>query len=296
MTNFKYDKRNLIYGHSTAISDPTVLQFLSSLKFNLLDSLKTSVELFCTDYVAWIKSYSLSKIIGLEQYQYVAYSNGTTESFDKFYLNNSRKRFRCFKGEYLYHELSWRNNFEWAFIEDAPLDSNDAVVISLPFSDTGGEHVDYKKVLKECEEKNINVLVDCVYYTLSKDVDVNLNFKCITDVTFSLSKTFPVAHARIGIRLSRQDTDDSLFVYQKSNYNNRLGAYIGHQLINAFEPEYIVNNYKNKQIELCNNLEDVIPSNTVLFGIGGNRWREYNRGTATNRLSFHNFLHENKNN
>lgn len=287
---FKYDKRNLPYGHGTAIADSDVLKFLDSLKIDLIDVLETNVDKFCIEYINWIKNYNLSSILGLEQYPHLAYSNGTSESFDKFYLNNSGKRFRCFKGEYLYHELSWRNNFDWAFIEDLPLDSNDAIIISFPFSDTGNEHVHYRKVLRECEEKNINVLVDCVYYTLSRGLTVDLNYKCITDVTFSLSKTFPVAHARIGLRVTREDTDDSLFVYQKSNYNNRLGAYIGRELITEFEPTYIANKYRNKQIELCKNLEDVKPSSTVLFGIGGDRWLEYNRGTATNRLGLHKFL------
>jgi hypothetical protein len=289
MTQYKYDKRQLIYGHSAGIKDPEVLSFLEALKINLTEVLENTADTFCTDYLNWIKSYSPSKILGLENYPHCAYSNGTSESFDKFYLNNSGKRFRCFKGEYLYHELSWRNNCEWLYVEDAPLDNNDALVVSFPFADTGNEHSEYKKVLRECEEKNINVLVDCAYFTISKDIVVDLNFSCITDVTFSLSKTFPIAHARIGLRLTRNDTDDSLFVYQKSKYNNRIGMHIGQQLISNFAPDYILNRYREKQLQLCNDLE-VTPSQTLLFGIGGDNWQEYNRGTKTNRLSFHKFI------
>jgi hypothetical protein len=292
MKAYKYDKRHLIYGHSSAIRDPDVLDFLKTLKVDLTEVLEIPADNFCLAYINWIKSFKSNNILGLENFPHVAYSNGTTESFDKFYLNNNGKRFRCFKGEYLYHELSWRNNCEWLYVEDAPLEKNDALVVSAPFADTGNEHSEYRKILKECEEKNINVLVDCAYYTISSKLSVDLNFSCITDVTFSLSKTFPIAHARIGIRLSKQDTDDSLFVYQKSKYNNRLGAYIGHQLINKFSPDYIVNKYTDKQFEICKTL-NVQPSHTVLFGLGGDEWKEYYRGTETNRLSFHKFLHEN---
>jgi hypothetical protein len=41
-----------------------------------------------------------------------------------------------------------------------------------------------------------------------------------------------------------------------------------------------------KQLDFCNVLS-VKPTKTVLFGIGGEEWNQYNRGSTTNRLSFH---------
>ena len=35
---------------------------------------------------------------------------------------------------------------------------------------------------------------------------------------------------------------------------------------------------------------DVEPSDCVLFGIGDDKWNEYNRDRDTNRLSFHKYL------
>lgn len=292
MNVYKYNKEHLMYGHSTAITDQKILNFLDSYKPNINEILSNGdPKIFCAQYLEWIKSYTLNTLVGIEKYPYCCYSNGTTESFDKFYLANSKRRFRCFKGEYLYHELSWRDRFAWSYIEDDQLDINDAVIISFPFADTGNEHISYKSLMAECEEKNIPVLVDLAYYTISSGMTIDLNFDCITDITFSLSKTFPVSHARIGIRLSKVDNDDSLFVYQKNRYTNRLGAHLGLTLINNFESDYIVNRYKDRQIDICKKL-NVIPSNTVLFGIGNEQWQEYNRGTATNRLSFHRILHE----
>jgi hypothetical protein len=177
------------------------------------------------------------------------------------------------------------------FIEDYDLDKNDAVVISLPFADTGDIHISHKEILERCTDLNIPVLIDLCYFSISAGITVDLYYPCITDIVFSLSKAFPIAHARIGLRLTKIDDDDTLFVYQKSFYNNRLGAALGLEFIRSFSCDYIPSKYKTKQLEFCS-LLNVRPSKTVLFGIASNNWKEYNRGGPTNRLSLHNFLNQ----
>jgi len=145
----------------------------------------------------------------------------------------------------MYHPVSWRSyNSDWKFLEDDEIRKNDAVIISYPFSDLGDKHPLTEEVLNRCEELNVPVLIDCTYFGTCHDIDFNLSYNCITDVTFSLSKSFDVANARIGIRLSKIDDDDPLFVVNKINYTNRLGAYIGLQLINQFSPDFISLKYK----------------------------------------------------
>jgi len=287
MATYPQDKRHLPFGNSAAIQDPNTLDVLEQFKIgNCLQKENN----FCQDYLAWIKSTKHNTIKGLDDFKYACYSNGTTEAFDKFYVKNAKRRFRCFKGEYMYHRLAWRNGYpNWAFIEDAPLDANDAVVISLPFSDTGNKHYDMDRVLQDCTELSIPVLVDCAYFGICHNIDFDFTHPCITDITFSLSKTFPVAHVRIGMRLTRVDDDDSLFVYNKSGYVNRVGGTLGSIYLKTFTPDYIVDMYASKQKEFCHALKAEI-SNTVLFGIGGEEWNEYNRGGPTNRLSLHKFL------
>ena len=81
-----------------------------------------------------------------------------------------------------------------------------------------------------------------------------------------------------------------MFVYDKINYNNRLGASLGLSIIEKYSPDYIFNKYRNKQKQLCESLE-IEPSKTVLFGIDyHNRYPEYNRGGDSNRLCLHKHL------
>lgn len=291
MTN-KYDKKHLPFGHSSAIQDNDTLAVLENLKpvtASVFDS--NVVENFLQQYRSWISSTVNNTFIGLESFPYHCFTNGTTEAFDKFYINNSTRRFRCFKGEYLYHRLAWRNsNLRWAYIEDHPLDTNDAVIISYPFADTGGKHKNLEEIISRCEQLNIPVLVDCAYFGLCGDLTFDLTSPCIREVTFSLSKIFPVSHIRIGMRLSRVDNDDALFVLNKNGYVNRLAAHIGQQFISSFGPDYIYNKYRSRQLNICELLK-VKPSNSVIFGLGGHGWEEYNRDTETNRLGLHKFLH-----
>jgi len=282
---------NFDFSAAASIQDSKALAVLSApVDTSVLNDVEL-VEDFVQQYKYWISKSTNNKFIGLDNYQYACYSAATSEAFDKFYMKNSNKRFRCFRGEYIYHKIAWRDKFNWAYIEDDELRTGDAVIISLPFADTGNKHIGHDEVLDTCERLGIPVLIDCCYFGVCSDIEFNLDYKCITDVAFSLSKAFPVAHARIGMRLTKEDNDDTLFAYNKPGlmYTNRLTASLGKRFIAEFSPDYMYNTYREKQLEYCQ-LTSTTPSNTVFFGIGDEKWQKYNRGTDTNRLSFHRYL------
>ena len=287
MANIPNDKRHMDFGSAFAISDPETTKLLRQpLDLQCLNN-DNIIDEFLYEYDSWIKTSTINSIIGLEDFKYKCYSNGTTEAFDKFYLKNSKRRFRCYKGEYMYHKLAWRDKFVWNYIEDEDLHPSDAVVISLPFADTGDKHVEYHDLMRKCCELGIPVLIDCAYFGACYELTIDLAYNCITDVVFSLSKTFPVAYARIGMRYTKEDDDDTMFVYHKISYNNKLGAQLGMQYINSFTPDFIPQKYMQKQKDFCTKL-NVHPSNTILFGIDyRGEYSQYNRGGTTNRLSFH---------
>lgn len=288
------DLKKLPYGGAGAVDNPQLDQVIASILHQaqphqwLAD---TNIQNeFLTAYHDWIKSTSLNSWQGLDQFGVRAYSNGTTESFDKFYLKNHHRRFRCFKGEYMYHQVSWRNYFpNWCYLDDAPLAANDAVVLSLPFADTGEAHLETDNVLDQATRLGVPVLLDCAFFGVCQGINYNLNYECITDLTFSLSKTLPVANARIGMRLSRLDDDDSLLVHHKTNYTNRLGSGLGLNLLKLYGPDWNCQTYGNTQQEFCRQL-GVKASKSVIFGLATDSYPEYNRGTGTSRLNLSKYL------
>ncbi len=285
---FNSINEKLPYKSIRAINDPKVVNFLQSVlkKKKLINILNNNniEKKFLKKYRNWLTSSKLNNLKGLDKFKFSNFTNGSTQTFDYFYVKNKKRRFRAFKGEYAYNYTSWRNHFpNWKYINKLDIKKNDAVVISLPFSDTGSKHSDMEKLINLCDKMDVPVLVDCCYYSMCKGVNFDFNHKSIKEIAFSLSKAFPVSRVRIGMRLSKEDDDDPLFFVNKLGLVNRIAAYIGYKLIQNFKFDYLHNKYFKKQIYYCKKL-NLKPTSVVCLGIGGEKWRKYNRGNKTNRL------------
>jgi len=287
--------KSLPFGSISCIKDHDLEKEVTDIirEVSLDDCLNHSEiqEKFLNRYYEWIQQTQYNQFIGIEEFNIKAFSNGTTESFDKFYLKNKKRRIRYFRGEYMYHLAAADSYFEKsAYIDDEPITENDVVIFSLPFADTGNEHPCTKKILDTCENLKVPVMIDCCYFGVCRDIEFDLSYKCIDAVAFSLSKVFPVQHLRIGMRLTRKDEDDPLMVYNRNKYTNRLGAAVGLSLIERYSPDYNQNRYYDIQKKLCLKL-GVDLSKCVFFANTTNeKFIEYNRGTNNNRLCLSKYL------
>ena len=283
--NITPNLKDKLYGGVWSIHDPELKSWIR----NEIDCYPNpDVPKFLADYTQWIQE--SNTLTGLGDYQSVAYSNGTTEAFDKFYMKYREGRLRLWQGEYVYHLINARETFrDFAWIDDDPVFlPGDVVAVSMPFSDTGNIPCNYDVVMQECTKQNIPVLVDMAYLSLTTNRTYNVSYPCIKTVTTSLSKVFPVEHFRIGIRFNRDLTDDTLDAYtnQQNPYVNLFGVDIGHKLINHYPESWLYERWQSEQTKWCDKL-DVVPSNCVILGIDTeDYYPEYNRGGATNRLCF----------
>jgi len=247
-----------------------------------------NIQGFLKDYSSWMQQGHELK--GIDAYKHLAFANGTTEVFDKFYMKHLDRRLRLWKGEYFYHQIVARENFysNFSWIADDDIHVGDVVVVSLPFSDTGMTVQGFEEVMQKCCAKNVPVLIDMAYINISKHTKFNLDFECIKTIATSLSKVFPVETLRIGMRMNRHNDDDSLNAYTNNSnpYVNTNSIHIGHELIKKYNNNWLYQTYCKKQEELCKEL-DVTPSDCVIFGIDRNsKYSEYNRGGKSNRLCF----------
>ena len=271
---------NHIFQGSRAVRDPKVTDFIKNIfQDDLLDhglNQWNNLSKFKNSFTNWLQKHQSNTLIGLDQYQ-MDFSAGTTQSFDSFYLRHRNRKFRCYTGEYFYHLKTWiSNQINWSFITDRdPISTNDAVVISMPFCDSGSLHPEYDNLIKTCEQLGVPVLVDCCYYPISGNVKIDVSSTCIDTVSFSLSKAFPIANLRIGIRYTR-DVVDGQKLHDAINYNNNLSAYIGLKIINKFSSDYIYNNYQYKQQLVCEYFR-LTPGNCVMFASGNADWNQYSR-------------------
>lgn len=282
------------YRGITAIYDEQVLESIDSIAHEngfLLDALTDDdiIEEFITRYQSWLLDTKLNTIDGLHNFKYISPTLGTTQSFDAFYLKHSERRFCVFAGEYTYHKVALKQKQYHVLKDVSELCENDAFIISSPFSDYGNEHPLLEDALERCTELGIPALMDCAYFGACNDMHFNFNYSCIETVVFSLSKTFPVAHLRIGIRFNKNYDDDGIDILKQVDYTNRFGAAIGKRLMDMYTPDYIYEKYNRKQKDVCNRL-NVSPSKCVLIGIGGENWFSLNRGNTWNRLCLSNEL------
>ena len=120
------------------IKDPDIISFIKQIDsqnflFNALQNVDLR-ENFLTEYFKWISKSSLNHLKGLQNFKNLSFVHGTSQTFDFFYAENKDKRFRCFKGDFFYHTLSWKHNYRFSYLDDEDIKSNDAVIISIPFS------------------------------------------------------------------------------------------------------------------------------------------------------------------
>lgn len=271
--------RFLLQG-SRAVKYPKVVNFLNNVfdqsLYQQLGDVNNLRE-FVHNFPEWINNHAGNKLHGLDKFQ-IDFSAGTTQSFDSFYFRHKNRRMRCLVGEYFYHLKTWiSTNTLWSFVTDEdPITGNDALVISLPFCDTGNQRSDFEDILERCNQLNVPVLVDCCYFPISFGINADLNHPCVDTVTFSLSKAFPVANLRIGVRFTKPGIFDGQSLYNSIGYTNCLSAFVGNKLINQFSSNYIFDTYQEKQTQVCNFL-NLTPSQSVLFATGDETWSYFSR-------------------
>lgn len=276
------------YSGSRAINDPDVKTFLNTLPpITDLIYQHHCIKTFEHDFGNWLHTHKTNSIQGLENFE-PDISQGATQGFDSFYLRHQQKRIAFFQGEYFYHPLTaqYLNLPSKCVSSVIELNSNDVLAISVPFCDTGNTVDDLESILNYCDLHGIHVLLDCAYWTISSGMHLNLNHECIDTVMFSLSKTFPVAHARIGVRYTRRGMIDGQKLHSQINYSNRLSATIGQHIISNFNSDYIVCKYKSTQDKICNAL-NITPSQSVIFADGDSNWHEFGRKSLLEVYKYH---------
>ena len=283
------DKNSFTGKRARPVPNSEVVNFIDekiNAKFLYDDTVLPS---FVEEYYEWIQKSKLNNLNGLDKYTAVDFVHGTSQAFDFFYMSHNKKRFRCLRGDYVYHKVSWQNYFDWCYLDEDDLRPGDALVISVPFSDYGSKHPLLGWLLDGCDELDIPVLLDCAYYCISRDLYLNVDRPCIDTITFSMSKAFyGMERLRAGIRCRNRRVDDGAVLINDFHCVSKIAAGVGIELCRNFEPDYNQNKYRNKQIEICNKL-DLELSNCVLFGLTDKNHpkygvEDYNRGTDWRRV------------
>ena len=69
---------------------------------------------FTENFYNWINSSTLNNLQGLDLFPSKRLVCGTAQAFDHFYLKHKARRFRFYKGEFMYHSACLKHGFDWA--------------------------------------------------------------------------------------------------------------------------------------------------------------------------------------
>jgi hypothetical protein len=267
------------------VSDNKIKQFIESLDpVKDLYNPKLPQE-FKYEFVDWILSSQYNFIKGVEEFPDITLCNGTVQAFDHFH--------RFFKGEFMYHQACLKNGSQFEWINDIPLQEGDALVLSVPFSDRGIQHPATDMLLLNAEQFNIPVLLDFAYYPCTKNINLNLSkYPAVETITFSISKAFYGAEfLRVGVRLERANTDDGIDVFNSVDMHNRIDLSIASSLIKTFPVDWNWKTYTDVYTQVCEE-KNLRPTDCIMFGLGGNEYKEYNRGGEVNRVCISDLIGE----
>lgn len=252
------------------------------------------VTLACykNQWYQWITDSRLKTLAGLDRFEFVDFVNGTSQTFDHFWLNYRHKRCVAFRGEFQYHAcVNKQHHFSYLDTPD-DLQREDSLVISFPFSDYGGPHPDWYDILQRCDQLQIPVCVDLAYWGIAHDVHFDLrDHDCIEQITCSLSKPFwTLENHRVGVRFSRFYINDGISMINEVNMQNVYSMSLGNHFMRHFGCDWVSDKFKLSQIEICDRL-GLVASPTVIFGHGGKDYDHCNRGIAkNNRVCISEFL------
>lgn len=267
------------------INDNSVRDFIQSQNYTE-DLYNKDIQYeFLDSYFKWIDSSQLNNLKGLELFTNRKIVSGTIQAFDHWYWRHKTKRFRFYRGEFMYHSAVLKNGGSFEYINDSPLESDDAVIISVPFSDYGSQHPNLESILHNCDLLSIPVLLDFAYFPCTKNINLDLNkYKSIETITFSISKAFHGAEfLRVGMRLEKENIDDGIDVFNSVQMVNRISLGIALKLIDRYDVDYNWNTYKTAYNQVCDQLE-LAKTNCIMFGLGDHRYEKYNRGSGVNRV------------
>jgi hypothetical protein len=265
------------------IVDPAVLEALRGLPFRqfFTDADPRAMDpailpRYLETFTEWIGHSHLNDVRGLSSFPFRKLTAGITQSFDDFFLRHHGRRIRILRGEYPYAKRVCTN---WAFADD--LAPGDALIISAPFSGTGGMHEEFVALLDCAVQRGVPVLVDCAFFGICRNLRVDLSHPSIESACFSLSKAFASGSFRAGIEFCRHN-EGAAAAQNEWCYVPLLAAQIGVLLMEQFSPDYIFTKHRATQEAICREL-DLQPTDTIIIGLGGEQYREYSIDAVVNR-------------
>lgn len=218
----------------------------------------------------WFKSSKLNDIKGWEAFPCQDIIIGCTNFIESVCLKYAWK-VQILPAEYSYYSLMGVNPTKLG-----ELKKNIPLLVSVPSWKYCDVDPHWEELLKECEQKNIDIHIDGCWFQSARCIEFDFAHPNIKSFAMSMSKGLDLTWNRIGLRWSRQRTMDSITLLNHTNmYNENLTA-CGYFLMNNIDKDYAWNIYGKAHKMLAekhglhetNSIHVIRDKDNNLYGIG----------------------------
>ena len=204
---------------------------------------------FSDKSLEWFKSTRVNDLQGWESFPCADVTMGCTHYIESLIQKHGWQGFQILKNEYAYYTLMGKHGVDPdQLLPDTPL------LITMPHWQFFGIRPEWPEILEICEQRNIDIHIDMAWIITARDIDLDLSHPCIKSIGMSLSK-YSLQWSRIGLRLSRQKTMDSITIFNDYYKDtNTVISSIGSYWIDNLERDYLWNTYGSRHLDLCQQL------------------------------------------
>ena len=217
----------------------------------------------------WFRSSKLNDIRGWDKFPHKDVILGCTHFIESTCLRHGWKIQRL-PNEYVYYSMNGKRPTE---IND--LEIGVPLIISIPFWQYTDVHPEWETILKQCEEKNIDIHIDGAWMQSARNIEFDFDHPSIKSFAMSMGKGLDINWNRIGIRWTKQRTVDSITLMNQFEQIHSTAINCGSVLMQNIGKDYAWEKYEdaNKKIAESNQLEQtnhchVLKKGNDLFGIG----------------------------
>jgi len=261
------------------IIDQEVTEYYQNFSFA-----ETDLDNYANVWKNWLFTTQNKILNGLDEFTFADFANGTSQTFDHFYLTNSQRQLVTFKGDFQYHQCTAKSLGITIVDNHSQLQPGQALIISAPFSDFGSMHPEFDTIMALCDQYKIPVCLDLAYWGIARNINLDLKlYPAITQITSSLSKPFhSLEKHRVGIRLSKIYLNDGISMINEVGLQNSYSMSLGCYFMKKFSCDWAWNKYQKKYTEICQTHE-LEQTDTVIFALGDTqRHSQFNRGIPGN--------------
>jgi hypothetical protein len=199
----------------------------------------------------WFQSTRVNDLQGWASLPCVDVTMGNTHYIESLVTKLGWNGFQILDHEYAYYSF----NGKWG-TKVGDLELGKPLIITLPHYTWAGVRPEWPDVLRECEQKKIDIHIDMAWATLSKNVNIDFSHPCIQSVGMSISK-YSMQWNRVGLRWSRQRTMDSITMfnhYYQPETNINLSSCCAYAIA-RIPRDYGWNTYRDTYKDICQQLD-----------------------------------------